>query len=42
MTKYGLRVRNFCGAGKVFCRYLDIFFNSLSNIEKMNIAINIL
>lgn len=41
MTKYGLRVRNISGAGKIFCRYLDIF-NSLRNIENMNIAINIL
>ena len=37
MTKYGLRVRHLS-----FCRYLDIFFNSLSNIEYMNIAMNIL
>ena len=42
MTKYGLRVRNISGAGKIFCRYLDTFFNSLRNIENMNIAINIL
>ena len=38
MTKYRLRVRHFS-----FCRYLEIFFNSLkNNIEYMNIAINIL